>query len=236
MFSDDFRSSLLQQGSTSKTLRDATSHRSNKLSKTRSNGGFSYSANAALEANQRFFRSGPSSEHGGFTFKNNNTNNPSNRVSYPFSQAFTNYLHRKHNQFSKPRTVESLNNRDSKTSTSVRFLQLDVCHTKEKWRSPSNLQYEGAQSVCQCTLFQDGNLTGSLPPYSSEQLHDFNQSLRCISTHQGSSQSLTISSIHLGRSNVPISVYTVQPISGSLGVYQNNSSYFGMGSSSMDSS
>ncbi|CEJ04714.1 hypothetical protein G6F70_004934 [Rhizopus microsporus] len=86
MFSDDFRSSLLQQGSTSKTLRDATSHRSNKLSKTRSNGGFSYSANAALEANQRFFRSGPSSEHGGFTFKNNNTNNPSNskRSKNPF--------------------------------------------------------------------------------------------------------------------------------------------------------
>ncbi|RCI01107.1 hypothetical protein CU097_015541 [Rhizopus azygosporus] len=54
------------------TLRDVTSHRSNKLSKARSNGGFSYSANAALAANQPFFRSGPSSKYGDFTFKSNN--------------------------------------------------------------------------------------------------------------------------------------------------------------------
>ncbi|RCI01106.1 hypothetical protein CU097_015495 [Rhizopus azygosporus] len=114
--------------------------------------------------------------------------------------------------------------------------QQKLLRQPEKRRPPSSLQSEGAQSVCQCTLFQDGNLMGNLPTHSSEQLHDLHRSLRCISTHHGSSQPSTISSIHLGRSNVPVSDYTVRPISSPLIVYLNNSSYFGMGSSSRDSS
>jgi hypothetical protein len=99
----DFQTSLTQQHATTKSLKDASNYNKTKKFNTNS---------LSTNSNPQFFRSGPSSQHGGYNNNNNSTStsNNNNRQQYNNNRNNSNSNNKMHNTNNPFRQGNNTNN------------------------------------------------------------------------------------------------------------------------------